>query len=239
MQNTYLNTNKNVILKNSRKSIDDSCYFCYAIYCNSTAGGEVLKLEKIGKVTHGATLSRIKPEKDEEKIAYELFTMQDLSKESGQYGIVSEKQEAYVRKKKFDEELLSKEGNVIVGLTSYKAIVVEKEHAGKIITSNFAYIEIDEKKIDPYYFTWCFNEHPEIQKQLIIATQGSIIRAISIQMLRELKILLPAMEIQRKIGKVYELKKRKEKLLFEKNVLEEKLYRHLIVEKLKEDIKCH
>ncbi len=197
-----------------------------------------MKLESLGKVTHGVTLSRVEPKDGEEKVAYELFTMQDLSIETGQYGIISERQEAYVSEAKFDVSSLSKKGLVIIGLTSYKAIVIDENHAGKIITSNFAYIELNQKKIDPYYFTWCFNEHPEIQKQLQVATQGSIIRAISIQMLRGLKIPVPPIDIQRKIGKVYELKRKKAKLLFEKNVLEEKLYRCLIVEKLKEDISC-
>ena len=197
-----------------------------------------MKLESLGKVTHGVTLSRVEPKDGEEKVAYELFTMQDLSIETGQYGIISERQEAYVSEAKFDVSSLSKKGLVIIGLTSYKAIVIDENHAGKIITSNFAYIELNQKKIDPYYFTWCFNEHPEIQKQLQVATQGSIIRAISIQMLRGLKIPVPPIDIQRKIGKVYELKRKKAKLLFEKNVLEEKLYRFLIVEKLKEDISC-
>lgn len=225
-------------MKNSRKSIDDFCYFCYAIFCNSISGGEELKLESLGKVTHGVTLSRVEPKKGEDQVVYELFTMQDLSKETVQYGIISEKQEAFVSKEKFDVHSLSQKGSVIIGLTSYKAIVIEENHEGKIITSNFAYVELDQNKIDPYYFTWCFNEHPEIQKQLTIATQGSIIRAISIQMLRELKIPIPPMDMQKKIGKVYELKRKKEKLLFEKNVLEEKLYRYLIVEKLKEEISC-
>jgi hypothetical protein len=206
-------------------------------YVIARGGGE-MKLENLGKVTHGVTLSRVKPKEGEEQVAYEIFTMQDLSKAMGQYGIDTEKQEACVSIKKFDTNSLATKGIVIVGLTSCNAIVIDKKHIGKIITSNFAYIEFNHKKIDPYYFTWCFNEHPEIKRQLQIAIQGSKIRAIPVQMLRELIVPLPPLETQHRVGKVYALKKRKEKLLYEKNVLEEKLYRYLIVQKLKEDITC-
>lgn len=218
--------------------IDDFCYFCYAIFYNSRIGGEILKIESLGKVTHGVTLSRIEAKPGEDFEVFKLFTMQDLSRETGNYGLNPEVQEVQVSNTKFDRSLLSKKGMVIIGLTSYKAIVVNENHIGKISSSNFALIEFNENKIDSSYFTWYFNEHPEIQKQLQIAMQGSIIRALSVQMLRELEIPIPKLELQQKIGKLYELKKRKEKALFQKNVLEEKLYKYLIINKLKEEQKC-
>jgi hypothetical protein len=65
--------------------------------------------------------------------------------------------------------------------------------------------------------------------------QGTILRALSVQMLRELEIILPSLNTQRIIGKVYILKRRKEKLLFEKSILEEQLYKGIILRKLKEE----
>ncbi|SJU21094.1 Uncharacterised protein [Clostridioides difficile] len=68
--------------------------------------------------------------------------------------------------------------------------------------------------------------------------QGSIIKALSVQMLRDLEIKLPPLKLQQSIGKIYELRSKKEKLLFEKKILEEKLYKQLMIDKLKEDIIC-
>lgn len=192
----------------------------------------------MGKVTHGATLSRIVAKADEEFDAYTIFTMQDLNRETGQYGIKEEIQETQVCKDKLDLNSLSQINMVVIGLTSYKAIVIDENHKGKLITSNFAIIEFHEDKIDPFYFTWYFNEHPAIQKQLAVAMQGSIIRALSIQMLRELEVLLPLLDTQKKMGKVYGLRRRREKLLYEKNILENELYKHLMINNLKEDTKC-
>jgi len=197
-----------------------------------------LKIDNLGKVTHGVTLSRVEGKPGDDKEEFQLFTMQDLSRETGQYNQVVENQEVEVSKDKFDKDTLSKENLVVIGLTSYKAMVIEKNHSNKIIPSNFAIVELNLERVDPYYFTWCFNEHPEIQKQLKVAMQGSIIRALSIQMLREFIMPLPSLEVQKSIGKVYELKRKRDKFLFQKNILEEKLYNHLLVKKLKEDIKC-
>lgn len=197
-----------------------------------------MKIDNLGKVTHGVTLSRVEGKPGDDKEEFQLFTMQDLSRETGQYNQVVENQEVEVSKDKFDKDTLSKENLVVIGLTSYKAMVIEKNHSNKIIPSNFAIVELNLERVDPYYFTWCFNEHPEIQKQLKVAMQGSIIRALSIQMLREFIMPLPSLEVQKSIGKVYELKRKRDKFLFQKNILEEKLYNHMLVKKLKEDIKC-
>lgn len=199
-------------------------------------GGGSLKIENIGKVLHGATLSRIQEKVGENSKTFFLFTMQELNKETGQYGLFTEKQEVKVSEGKLDLNLISKLGDVIIGLTSYKAMVVEDKHKNKLIPSNFAIIEFDKRKIDPFYFTWYFNENPKIQKQLTVASQGTIIRALSVQMLRELDIPLPSIKIQRKIGMVYKLRQRKGKLLFRKNILEKKLWNQLLQNKLKEDL---
>ena len=197
------------------------------------------KLKFLGKVNHGLIISRITARPDEQKEEIPLFTIQDLNIETKSYESKIENKTVSVSKENFDKELLAKENMVVIGLTVHKACVINKNYVGKIIPSNFAYVYLDESKIDLNYFTWYFNEHPNIKKQLQIASQGSMgIMAISIQMLRELEIELPDIKVQKQIGKVYELRLRKEKILYEKNILEKKLYKQLMINKLKEESKC-
>lgn len=191
-----------------------------------------MKLEKLGKVNHGLTISRITAKPDEQQEEIPLFTIQDLNIEIGSYDLKSEEKTVPVSQETFDKSLLSKENVVVVGLTVHKAYVIEKHHVGKIIPSNFAYIYFDESKIDLNYFTWYFNEHPNVKKQLQVATQGSIIMALSVQMLRELEIDLPSIDMQIKLGKIYELRRRKEKALYEKSILEKDLYKQLMINTL-------
>lgn len=194
-----------------------------------------MRIDDIGKVIHGVTLSRVQAKPGEECEKFKLFTMQDLSRETGNYSLDIDEQLINVNPKKYDENLLSDKGRIIVGLTSYKALVIDEEHSGKIIPSNFAVIELQENKVDPFYFTWYFNEHPSIQKQLVVAMQGSIIRALSVQMLRELDVEIPDKDIQKTIGSIYRLKKLKEKKTFQKNILEDILLKEVMIKKLKED----
>ena len=197
------------------------------------------KLKFLGKVNHGLIISRITARPDEQKEEIPLFTIQDLNIETKSYESKIENKTVSVSKENFDKELLAKENMVVIGLTVHKACIINKNHVGKIIPSNFAYVYLDESKIDLNYFTWYFNENPNIKKQLQIASQGSMgIMAISIQMLRELEIELPDIKVQKQIGKVYELRLRKEKILYERNILEKKLYKQLMINKLKEESKC-
>ena len=197
------------------------------------------KLKFLGKVNHGLIISRITARPDEQKEEIPLFTIQDLNIETKSYESKVENKTVSLSKENFDKELLAKENMVVIGLTVHKACIINKNHVGKIIPSNFSYMYLDENEIDLNYFTWYFNEHPNIKKQLQIASQGSMgIMAISIQMLRELEIELPDIKVQKQIGKVYELRLRKEKILYEKNILEKKLYKQLMINKLKEESKC-
>lgn len=194
-----------------------------------------MKLDNVADISLGMVLSRIQANPNIGGVAYPLFTIQELAYELGQYNIVIEKQQIEVDEKKIDKKLIAKEGGVIIGLTSSnKAIVVDISHQDEIIPSNFAYIEV-HKNLDPYYFTWFFNEHPSVRKQLTIAMQGSSVRALSVQMLRELEVILPPMDMQYKIGRIYELRRRKAKLSFEQKQLEEQLFNQIIIKHLKED----
>ena len=193
-----------------------------------------MKLEKIGKLSIGWTLSRIEAKPGEDFQAFELFTMQELSKETGNHDVNIQSQFIKVAEKRLEDLTLSKQGMVVIGLTSYKAFVITKAYENRVIPSNFAYLQCDEG-IDPNYVAWYFNEHPQIQKQLTLAMQGSIIRALSVQMLRELTIEIPPLSVQQKLGSIYQLKSQRRKLINEKQKLEELLMNQVMIQYLKEE----
>ena len=193
-----------------------------------------MKLEKIGKLSIGWTLSRIEAKPGEDFQEFELFTMQELSKETGNHDVNIQSQFIKVAEKRLKDLTLSKQGMVVIGLTSYKAFVITKAYENRVIPSNFAYLQCDEG-IDPDYVAWYFNEHPQIQKQLTLTMQGSIIRALSVQMLRELTIEIPPLSVQQKLGSIYRLKSQRQKLINEKQKLEELLMNQVMIQYLKEE----
>lgn len=192
-----------------------------------------LLLEQIGQITHGVVLNRIKPKMPEEGISYPILTISQLLDE--EEGIRDyEVPTVLVDRKKTKSLNLAREHSIVIGLTSFhRAAVLEKQHEGKIIPSNFVSIEFHKGIMDPYYFAWYFNEHPEIKRQRMIAIQGnSSVKVLSVHMIRQLMIACPDLSVQMSIGKLYYYQKRKqlllkEKMRLEESVLTQEMMRHL------------
>ena len=192
-----------------------------------------LKLHQISNITHGVVLNRIKSKVQGDGVNYPILSISQLLDEEN--GIRdSEVSTICVDKKKVNNLNLAKEHSIVIGLTSFhRATVLGKQHEGKIIPSNFVSIEFNNGIMDPYYFAWYFNEHPEIRNQRLIAIQGnSSVKVLSIHMIRQLPIECPDLATQMSIGKLYYYQKRKEllmneKLKLENDVLSEELMRRL------------
>ena len=162
-----------------------------------------LLLEQISQITHCVVLNRIKPKILSEGEEYPILTISQLiDEENGVWDY--EVPTALVDRKKTKNLNLAKEHSIVIGLTSFhRAAVLEKQHEGKIIPSNFVSIEFQNGIMDPYYFAWYFNEHPEIKRQRMIAIQGnSSVKVLSVHMIRQLMIECPNLSTQMSIGKI-------------------------------------
>lgn len=85
------------------------------------------------------------------------------------------------------------------------------------------------EKVDVHFMEWLFNEHPSIQKQIALFTEGSIISSLKLSNVKEIEFVLPNVEKQKILGKIAQLKKRKTALLKEKDRLEQLLLHHQMV----------
>ncbi|GMK39109.1 hypothetical protein PCCS19_21630 [Paenibacillus sp. CCS19] len=202
-----------------------------------------MKLEQFASVTQGVFLSRVQtvPVMEEEKSTlckYSLYSMKEMNEWlSPDPNITSEgSQDVYVAIDRIGTLPIAKEGWVLISLTSQRAVALQQEHVGKLIPSNFAIIEPIEGLYSDY-LEWFINEHPDCRKQLKVATQGSSVAALSIQMLRTLDIILPPMSDQIKVGSVHRLLHRKNRLLQERIVLEQQYARHIMMRYIKEEFK--
>ena len=190
-----------------------------------------LLLKQISEITHGVVLNRIKPKASESGVEYPLLSISQLLDEEN--GITNlEVPKVLVDRKREKNLSLAKENSIVIGLTSFhQAAVLGPQHKGKVIPSNFVSIEFRNGIMDPYYFAWYFNEHPEIKRQRLIAIQGnSSVKVLSIHMIRELKIDCPDLATQMSIGKLYYYQKRKQLLLMERMRLE----REVLTEEMKQ-----
>lgn len=193
-----------------------------------------MRLEDVGIVNHGIVLARIKPVAEENQEERILFTMQDLSSELGNLHEKSEDKIVIIDRENRPKEIAD-EKMVVIGLTAQKAYRIEEQHIGKIIPSNFVYLRFDEDKVDLDYFTWYFNEHPNVQRQVQKLLQGTgAVMFLSVQMIRELEIDLPDINLQKELGEMYRLMRAKEKALYARHIAEQKYYRQIMINKLAE-----
>ncbi|KUP22080.1 hypothetical protein [Paenibacillus sp. DMB5] len=202
-----------------------------------------MNLEQCASVTQGAFLSRVQtvPVTEEEKSTlykYPLYSMKEMNEwlSPDPNVILEGSQEVYVACDRIGTLPVAKEGWVLISLTGQRAVALQQEHVGKLIPSNFAIIEPAEG-VYPDYLEWFINEDPDCRKQLKVATQGSSVAALSIQMLRTLDVILPPMSDQIKVGSVHRLLHRKNRLLQERLFLEQQYARQFLLRYIKEEHK--
>lgn len=191
----------------------------------------MVRLQDVATVTQGTVLSRVETS-PEDKMAQviNLYTMKDMNESLGMdYRGDSERVISIpIETNKLSKLKLASEKMVVVNLISQKAVAIRAQHNGLLIPSNFVIIE-GKEHLAPLYFEWYFNEHPFCRKQLLIARQGTSISPLSIQMLRELEIVMPPVEKQELIGKMYRGIKKKQTLQMEQKQLEEQFMNYTII----------
>ncbi|MFR9710024.1 restriction endonuclease subunit S [Paenibacillus sp. MB22_1] len=195
-----------------------------------------MNLEQCASVVQGAFLSRIQISPSPKAVKLSVYTMKEMNEWlSLDPTSVENQQDVHVEQARLSTLPLAKEGLVLISLTGQRAMALQKEHVGKLIPSNFAIIE-PTNELHPDYLEWFINEHPDCRKQLKIATQGSSIAALSIQMLRTLEVILPPMDDQVRIGSVHRLLHRKNRLLQERIAWEQQYIKQILMGYLKEEV---
>lgn len=93
----------------------------------------------------------------------------------------------------------------IINLIKSKAAPVSAESSSKCLTSNFLRCEFDKSVLDKWYFCYQFNEGKDFDQQIAMVHQGTTlsVKKLNVKTIGELRIRLPDIEKQRKIGELY------------------------------------
>ena len=116
-----------------------------------------MKLKEVAKITVGQIMPRVSAEnKNEEEI---IGTVNVLAPKAISDGIIVKENLGELQIcKKIDEEKFTKEGDVVVKLsTPYDATYVTKENEGLAVPSFCAIIRVKEDKLDAKYLSAFFN----------------------------------------------------------------------------------
>ena len=192
-----------------------------------------MKLIDIADVSLGTILTRVKPQNElDDCLEIDTITMQELSYIAGYSDNVWSTLFSKISKQKKDKCLLTKESDVVIGLSSQNSMVITKERANKLLLSNFCLVRIkNQELLDPHYFVWLINECKSLNKQLTGSMQGSAyVKMFSLDTIRNLDIDLPVIDVQRRIGKIYSLGIEKDRL--SKRIIElNRILRNTLIEK--------
>lgn len=173
------------------------------------------KLSEIAEITQGNILTRIKPGSQfDETIEFDSISMQELSYIVGQSDILEKSSKVKVLKEKESSCVLTKQNDIVVGLSSRKAFVIDETRSNNLLLSNFALIRIlDTNILDPHYFCWLLNEDLQFQKYIDQKMQGSAnVIILSINNVKDIELELPDIEKQKMIGEIYELGRQRDRL---------------------------
>lgn len=188
------------------------------------------KICEISDITQGSILTRIKAIGSGQVL--KAITMQELSYYINASDEKGESNEIVVENKKIDNACFSRKGDILVGLSSGKAMVVEDENNNKLILSNFIRIRINDfNLIDPYYLCWTLNENRDILRAIVAMTQGTArVSILPLAFLKDIEINIIPIEEQRKIGRIYELSRRRRRIRRNKEVLNYEINNKLLME---------
>lgn len=167
-----------------------------------------VELKQLARIIQGNIPTRIEVPEGE---SIETITMQELNYIANVSDDFPVEKNIIVQGDKLSTYSLTQDKDVVIGLSSGKAIVIDDKRANRLILSNLAIIRIkDINALDPYYLCWLINSNKaEIRKM----QQGTAaVSIIPLSMLKSFDVTLISIEMQRTIGKIDELKRKRDRI---------------------------
>ena len=96
-------------------------------------------------------------------------------------------------------------GDIVINMMTSECVIVSQQHHESILPYNYTHIEIDTAHIDANYFVYWMNASFQAKSQLNQFKQGgSLVKKLTLNQLKQLKMTLPPLEQQQRIGKLDE-----------------------------------
>lgn len=83
------------------------------------------------------------------------------------------------------------------------AAIISDENKEKFISQVFSIMNIKTTQLNAWYLCYLLNESDVVAKQCNVLLQGSVIARLSAHQLKQIRIPLPPIEAQEKLGRLY------------------------------------
>ena len=156
------------------------------------------------------------------------------SKHFDEYGQLHSALQPDLLAERISDKHLLKDGDVLFAAKGTKnfAAVFENHNEPSVASTSFFVIRTVDKKVLPQYLAWFLNNHTT---QTLLKGQaiGTSIPSISKQVLENLEITVPNIEIQRAILQITKLRNKEKSLKQRIDTLREKLIQQQIINAIK------
>ena len=192
-----------------------------------------MRVEDIANVIAGQIMTRVTDEGADEDVVPIL-----VPKAINEGMIVREYLGKAVLAKPVDEERYTKEGDVVVKLsTPYDAAYVTEDNVGLIVPSFCAIVRVkQEEKMNAKYLSAFFNTE-FIRNQLLSRVVGSLRPMIKITDIRSLELPRLSVDEMNHIGEAYILSGKKRTTLYEMIETERKMMDNIVLMSIKDGMK--
>ncbi len=165
----------------------------------------MLKLSELADISLGTILTRVNAEQHDNAIEAETISMQEVSYYVGKTDIKGDALYSKIKGNKIDSCEFTKLNDIVLGLTSRSAMVIDCSRENKLIASNFLRIRIhDTNLLNPTYLCWLINENQTIKNYFENSKQGTAaVSVLKAQDVRELMIDVIPMCEQNRIANFY------------------------------------
>ena len=168
-------------------------------------------MDQISEIQTGLVLARKKAiSKDKETTKYKLLTLKSIDP----LGLLNPNfLDIFVSNSQLEKKYITKEGDIIIRLTSpYTSLVIDSDAKGIVIPSNFAIIRLMNKLFCPEYISLYLNSE-KINRVFNKSAISTTIPLIKTSFLRNIDIVEKPLKIQEEIVEFNNLQHKEEMLL--------------------------
>ena len=168
-----------------------------------------VKLSDWAEIRSGLVLAR-KQSTSPTQNNYKLLTLKSINPK----GYIEEDLlDDYFAIERLNENYISQMGDIVVRTSSpYKAVLIDKETQGIVVSSYFKIIRSNKNMLKPEYLYWLLNNE-ETFKTIQKNNFGNILGSIRPQFFSDLEVLLLPLNEQEKISELNLLFKKEQQLL--------------------------
>ena len=191
-----------------------------------------VRLGEISEIRSGLVLSRKRAGKGKGGVSYRELTFRAVNADGT---VDTEKLDTFVAADKLSADYLSRIGDVIVRLTTpYTAVLIDRETADMVISSNFLIIRKMEKDILPEYLFWLLNTE-RVKADICRNATNNVLGTVRSEYFQRLIVETVPMERQMKIAGMNRLARR-EVFLLNRLAQEKKSYYAAVIDRLQRGV---